>query len=104
MKATKLKGQITGREFKNNPRITLTFWFMFTIRQQTCGKAMFSVMSVCLSFQSAGRSRVTITHDALDLTVKDPQTWHLTVQGPSLDKGPQCTGTPLLVTSGGHPS
>ena len=39
---------------------------------------MFSVMSVC-----SGGPHMTITHDALDLTVQDPpRTWDLTVQGP----------------------
>ena len=45
---------------------------------------------VCLSFCSGG-SHVTITHDALDLTVHPPT-----------DMGPHSTGTSPAVTSGGH--
>ena len=37
----------------------------FATRQRSCGKLMFSVVSVC----SQGRSHVTITHDALDITI-----------------------------------
>ena len=62
---------------------------------------MFSVVSVC----SLG-AHVTITHDALDLTVQGPPAPALAL--PSL--GPPCTDTPpqrlashpLLVTSGGQ--
>ena len=69
---------------------------VITARQRNCGKVMFSVVSVneiaegnvfslvCLSFCPQG-SFVTITHDALDLTVQGPP--------------PHC---PMLLTSGGH--
>ena len=42
---------------------------IFTARQRSCGKVMFSVMSICLSM---GGPHVTITHDALDLTIYEP--------------------------------
>ena len=45
-------------------RILLTF----TARQRSCGKVMFSLAFVCL--QGRGGPHVTITHDALDLTVQ----------------------------------
>ena len=55
-----------------------------TVRQRSCGRVMFSVVSVC------SRGYVTITHDVLDFTV----------QGPPLDMfklvqllGPNCSGT-----------
>ena len=59
---------------------------LVTARQQSSGKVMFSVVSVCHSVcHSVHRgSNVTITHDALDLTVQGPQPH------------------PQLVTSGGH--
>ena len=56
--------------------------FFVTARQQSCGKVMLAVMSVCLSFCLEG-SHVTIAHDALDLTVLPPphpgpfQTWEM---------------------------
>ena len=92
--------------------ITLLLFFAlkhFTARQRSCGKVMFSVMSVCQSFCSWGRSHVTITYDALDLTIQTPlptQTWDLTVQGLHghgipLYRNPSLTTWPaLLVTSG----
>ena len=55
--------------------------FIFTARQQSCGEGMFSQEFVCLS----RGPHVTITHNALDLTVQGPfapsrhRTW-----GPSL--------------------
>ena len=52
---------------------------LITVRQQSCGKAIFSVVCVCQSVCPQG-SHVTITHDALDLTVQAPMGPH--VQGP----------------------
>ena len=47
---------------------TLRSSVVFTTRQRSCGKVMFSVVSVC----SRGEGfHVTITHDALDLTVQE---------------------------------
>ena len=47
---------------------------------------------VCVSFCSWGSPNVTITHDALDLTIQAP----IPSPAPSPpDIGPQCTGTPL---------
>ena len=52
---------------------------------------MFSVVCICLL---TGGSNVTITHDALGLTVSGPPS-------PLLDMGPHCTGTPPP-TTGAH--
>ena len=46
------------------------FLDLVTARQRSCGKVMFSVLRVCLSRGGDGAPHVTITHDALDLTVK----------------------------------
>ena len=89
--------------------------FIITARQWSV-KVMYSVVSVCQLFSpQGGKFHVTITHDALDLTVHSPsppcplpetlnltvqvplETWDLTVQPPSLgslDMEPHCTGTP----------
>ena len=54
---------------------------VITIRQRSCGKVMFSVVSVHHSVQ--GGSYVTITHDALDFNVQGlfpppiPRPWAL---------------------------
>ena len=46
---------------------------VFTASQRSCGKVMFSVVCVCHSdCLSKGDPRVTITRDALSLTVQDP--------------------------------
>ena len=59
---------------------------IFTARKRSCGKVMFSVVSVILFTQ---RSHVTITHNAFDLTIQGPPPW------PCLpDIGPYFTGTP----------
>ena len=66
--------------------------YIFTTHQRSCGKVMFSVLSVWLAGCSQGDgSHVTITHYALDLTVQysSPQ-----FPFPS-DMGLHCTGTPL---------
>ena len=47
--------------------------FIFNARKRSCGKVMFSVMCVCQSVQ--GDPHVTITNDALDITVQDPLLW-----------------------------
>ena len=44
----------------------LYFNYIFTTRQRSWGKVMFSVVSVC---SQEGGSHVNITHDTLDLTV-----------------------------------
>ena len=41
--------------------------------QQSCGKVMFSQVSVCHSVQGGKKPHVTITYDALDITGQDPQ-------------------------------
>ena len=46
---------------------------LITARQRSCGKIMFSHVSVCLILLRGGGTHVTITHDELDLTVQDPQ-------------------------------
>ena len=55
--------------------------------QQSCRKVKFSVVCVCQSV-CRRRSHVTITHDALALTVQGP---------PTPNMGPQCTGSPLAL-------
>ena len=86
---------------------TITSATKFNAHQQSCRKVMFSVMSVCPSVHRG--SHVTITHNALDLTVQDPpnpgpappahQTWDPLVPA----SGNQTWDTlPPLVTSGGH--
>ena len=50
--------------------------------QQSCGKVLFSVVSVC--------SHVTITRDALDLPVQGP------LAPPPPDMRPHCRGTPSV--------
>ena len=48
---------------------------IFTTRQQSSGRVMFSLVSVCHSVQCLcvwGGPHVTITHDALDITVQPP--------------------------------
>ena len=63
---------------------------IFTARQRSCGKVMFSLVSICHSVHRGERHP------------------HVTVTSPNplLDIGPHCTGTPpappLLVTSGGQ--
>ena len=59
----------------------------FYLRQRSCGKVIFSVVSVCQSFSPQGWSHVTVTHDALHCTGSS-------VQGP-------CPCPLLLVTSRG---
>ena len=59
----------------------LTCSSIFTASQQSCGKVMFSVVSV----NGVGGSHVTITHDALNLTIRHPN--------------PPRTGTPLQTCS-----
>ena len=58
-----------------------------TARQTSCGKVVISVMSVC----PRGDSHVTVTHDALNLTLLEPPcllptvplwTWGLSIQAP----------------------
>ena len=44
---------------------------IFIARQQSCGKIMFSVVSVCHSVHR-GVSHVTIAQDALELTIQGP--------------------------------
>ena len=51
---------------------------IFTARQRSCGKVMFSVMSICLSM---GGPYVTITHNALDLTIYEPFSVYVTSNG-----------------------
>ena len=64
---------------------------LITARQRSCGKAMFSYVSVYQSVNQSvcpqGGLHVTITHDALNLTVQPPTS---------------NMGTPLLETSGDH--
>ena len=48
--------------------ITVAVLGNLTVRQRSCGKIMFLVVSVC----PWGVSHVTITYDALDLTVQGP--------------------------------
>ena len=47
---------------------SITYFEYFTTRQRSCGKVIFSVMSVIMF----GGSHVTIIHDALELTIQDP--------------------------------
>ena len=60
--------------YKNNKAWETKTSFFVTARQQSCGKVMVAVMSVCLSFCLEG-SHVAIAHDALDLTVLPPPPW-----------------------------
>ena len=52
----------------------MNVWFLVTARQRSCGKEMFSVVSVHQLFypQGEGGPHVTIAHGALDLTVQVP--------------------------------
>ena len=70
-------------------------YFMFTTRQRSWEKVMFSVMSVC-SWGSHG----TITHDASDLTVQSSQ--HVALPLPPLTWDLIGQGTSLLVISSGY--
>ena len=72
-------------------KINLMFRIFITTRQQICGKVMFSVkFSVC-----SQEFHMTITYDALDLTL----------QGLDPEPPPPCTEPCLLlVTSGGQDS
>ena len=45
---------------------------IITARQQSCGKVMFTVVSVCEQVWGMGGSHVTITHDVLDHTIQGP--------------------------------
>ena len=62
-----------------------------TACQGSCGKVMFSVVSVCHSVQRADGFHVIITHNILCITVQ-------------LDMGSHCTEalSPLLMSSGGQ--
>ena len=55
-------------------------------RQRSCGKEMFSVVSVRQSANLSMGNHVTIAYDALDLTslywTLCPHTWDLSEQGP----------------------
>ena len=53
------------QDFINFYGILQDFIFIFKARQQSCGKVMFSVLSVCLFVH--GGHHVTITYNALDL-------------------------------------
>ena len=57
-----------------------------TARQRSCGKVMFSVVSVHHSVHRG--SLVTITHDALDLTIQGPFWSPPPQHGTSLYRGP----------------
>ena len=57
--------------------------YFITTRERSCGKVIFSLVSVCLSVHDGGGSHA-FTHDALDLTV----------QASSMDMELHCTGTP----------
>ena len=64
--------------------LTVLRYVIITARQGSCGKLMFSVVCVCHSICPRGRG-VTITHDALDLSIQRPP------PSPGL---PFCTDTP----------
>ena len=88
---------------------------IITTRHRSCGKVMFSVVSICLYTGQKAGSHVTIACDTLDFTVQGLHTLP-----PSPDMGPHCTGHlppvllqrwnliiqgppfTLLVTSSGH--
>ena len=58
-----------GKPVKNPKRFELGQCLnIVTARRRSCGKVMFSVVSVCA--QGGGECHVTITNDALDLTVQ----------------------------------
>ena len=62
----------------------------------SCGKVMYSYVSVSQSVCPQGDSHVTITQDAMDLTVHGPHTSDME------PPWPWPWPCPLLVTSGGH--
>ena len=47
-------------------------FLLFAASQRCCGKVMFSVTFVCQSLCPLGDPHVTITHDALDLSIQGP--------------------------------
>ena len=62
---------------------------IITARQRSCRKVMFSLVSVCLF---TGGPHMTITHDALDLTVQGPHLLdirHGPPSSPALDPTPR---------------
>ena len=64
-----------------------------TARQRSCGKVMFSVMSVCHSVKGGVPCELD-THDAFGLTVQEPLLYRA--------QAPICIGPLLVVTSGGQ--
>ena len=73
---------VNSKYYSNSSELSHVFiLFQSTItlisaRQRSCGKVMFSVVCVCHSICPQG-SHVTITYDALDLTVQGPPVAHL---------------------------
>ena len=70
--------------FTYNPKNVIYNNSHFTAHQRSCGKVMFSVVSV------HGESHVTITHDALDFTIQEP----LTQPPPPPHRNPTIQGPP----------
>ena len=86
---------MTSMKIHNNSIMS----YSFAAHQRSCRKVMFSVMSVHQSviLTTEGASHVTITHDALDLTIqRHPQ------HGVSLHRDPWAWNLIIEVTSGGH--
>ena len=85
--------------------MTLNVMLLVNSRQRSCWKVIFSVVSVR---HSGGGSHVTIIHDALEVTVQDPQPQLHHAPPPDIRHGtpprdqvwnPLC---PPLVTHSGH--
>ena len=67
--------------------------YIFTFRQKSCGKVMFSVVIVCLL--TVEGSFVTITHNVMALTLQTPQSRPPSRLGISLYRDPPNPG-PLM--------
>ena len=90
----------SGMEILTSRSQNLHGKYFITARQRSCGKLMFSVVFVHHSVHGTGKGRwshVTITHNALDLTVQvsfldmEP---HYTGTRHAPHMEPYCTGTP----------
>ena len=87
---------------RSNPTSHIYAWFIHNLllpANKVAGE--FSLVTVC-----PWGSYVTIIHDVLELTVQHPPppawTWDLRNPSPSCCRGDETSGTPMLMTSGGH--
>ena len=70
---------VMAQSISNQSHGTGTSHLCVTLTQQSCGKVIFSYVSVCYSVHRGGGGPcVTITHDPLDFTVQaQPQSWSI---------------------------